>query len=44
MCVVETKKKRDGEGKVVDWCVHERKLERGGREFVEDERERVGEQ
>ena len=25
VCVVERKKKRDGEGKVVDWCVDERK-------------------
>ena len=24
-CVVERKKKRDGEGKVMDWCVDERK-------------------
>ena len=30
MCVVERKKKRDGEGKVVDWRVDERKLERRG--------------
>ena len=29
MCVVERKKKRDGERKVVDWCVDERKWERG---------------
>ena len=25
VCIVERKKKRDGEGKVVDWCVDERK-------------------
>ena len=39
MCVVERKKNRDVEGKVVDWCVDGRKCERGGK-FVEDERER----
>ena len=33
------------ERKVVDSCVNERKWERGeGGEFMEDERERVGEQ
>ena len=29
MYVVERMKKRDGDGKVVDWCVDERKLEGG---------------
>ena len=28
--IMERKKKRDGEGKVVDWCVDERKWEREG--------------
>ena len=28
MCVLERKEKGDGEGKVVDWCVDEKKRER----------------
>ena len=41
---MERKKKRDGEGKVVDWCVDDRNREEGGGGFIEDERQRVGEQ
>ena len=36
---MERKKKRDREGKVVYWCVNERKLERGGNSWRMREKE-----
>ena len=36
---MERKKKRDGEGKVVDWCVDEKKMRVGGNSWRMREKE-----